>query len=52
MKRIISFLLMLTLIFSVLSVNTFAKANEELIVNGGFEANSIEGFSMMGNASY
>lgn len=52
MKRILSFLLMLTLIFSILSINTFAATNEELIVNGGFETNSIEGFSVMGTASY
>ena len=52
MKRILSLLLMLTLIFSILSINTFAATNEELLLNGDFESKSIENFKLMGKASY
>lgn len=51
MKKIISFLLMLTLIFSVISINTFA-AKEELLLNFGFENGDISNYAPMGTVSY
>lgn len=51
MKKFLSLFLMLTLLFSVFSISSFAL-NEELLQNPGFESGDISGFSAMNKVEY